>query len=74
MDNLAFAEVLGLDLPDFFEAEAVGLRLTVSSEVKFLDDLLCEGAMAAFGEKGNAGVELHASLKGGFRLAISSYS
>lgn len=63
MDDFAFAEVLRLDFPDFFEAEAVGLGLAVSSQVKLLDDLFRKGAVAAFCEEGHSGVKFHAALE-----------
>ena len=69
MQDLAFAELGGGDFPDFFEAESVGLRLRVSAQVVFFDDLFCEGAVAAFSEEGHAGVELHAPFEGGFGFA-----
>lgn len=73
MDDFAFAEGFGLDLPDFLESESVGLRLGVSAEVKLLDYLFRETAMATFGEEGDAGVELHPSFKGILWLAVSAY-
>ena len=72
VNYFTFAEVFRRHLPDFFEAEAIGLRLRVSPQVKFLDDLLCETTVAAFGEESNAGVKFHSSLEGGFGLAIAA--
>jgi len=73
VDDFAFAEVLGLDFPDFFEAEAVGLGLAVPSKVELLNDLLRKRAVAAFSEEGDAGVEFHAALERGLGLSVSSY-
>ena len=73
MDHLAFAEIFGFDFPDLFEAEAVGLRLRVAAEVEFLNDLFCEGAVAAFGKEGDAGMEFHSSLEGVFGFAVAAY-
>ena len=73
VEDVAGFELRGGDFPDFFDAEAVGLGLGVSAEVVLFDDLFCEGAVAAFGEEGDAGVKLHAALEGGFGLAGAGY-
>lgn len=72
--DLAEDEVFGRDLPDFFQAETIGLGFGVFAEVEFLGDLFCEAAVAAFCEEGTSSVEFHASFEGGFWLPVPSES
>ena len=71
MHDQALLEFRRVDLPDFFDAEAVGLVLAVAAQVVFLDDLLGQAAVAALAEEGDAGVELHAALEAVFGRSCS---
>ena len=50
--------------PQFFEADAIGLWLTVISQAEFLVQLFCQVSMATLTKYGHLGEELHPSLKG----------
>ena len=71
VSDLSRLKLLRLNFPYFFDAETVGLMLTVAAEVVFLDDLLSQAAVAALTEERDAGVELHTALEGVFGLAFS---
>src|SRR5690606_22349125 len=47
-----------VDLPQFLQADAVGLRLDAPAQIEALHELLAQIAAAAFGEKGVLAVEL----------------
>lgn len=45
------------------DAEPVRLKLRVASQIESADDLLAEGAVAAFGKQCNFGMDLHSAFK-----------
>jgi hypothetical protein len=56
--------LVGLDFPQFLEADAVGLRVGVASSANFsIEELLAEMAAAAFGEEGVFAEQFHAHLE-----------
>ena len=63
VEDEARAGVFGLDFPDFFDADAVGLRLAVFIEAEAADELFGKRASAAFGKQGLLGAEFHAGLE-----------
>jgi hypothetical protein len=58
------------DFPQFFQTDAVTLRVPAGVERVARNDLLAEVAAGAFGEDGVARVQLHAELKAVVRLAV----
>lgn len=74
MYNLTFPEVLRLDFPYLFEAEPVGLRLTVTSEIELLDHLLRETSVASFGKQSDTRMKFHSALERRFGLARPRYA
>ena len=67
--DVAGAVFGGVDLPDLFDPQAVGLWLGLPAQVELRADFFRERAVAAFGEQGYTGVEFHAAFKGCFGLA-----
>ena len=56
------AVVVGRDLPQFLDADRVGLRLGAFAQGEAGDRLLAERAAAALGEHGVGGAQFHAAL------------
>ena len=54
---------LRFDLPQFFKAETIGLRLTVLSKVKLVVELLGQMSVATLTKDCALGVNLHTTLK-----------
>ena len=63
VDHQARLVHLRIDLPQFLDADTVGLRITVLVEVEFLHQLLAEMAARAFGEQRVFRMQLHAKLE-----------
>ena len=63
MDNETWIEFLWLDLPDFFDAKAICLVLSISPQVVLFHNLFCKAAVASFGEQCDFGMERHSALK-----------
>jgi DNA polymerase len=62
VDHGAGLVLLGIDVPEFLDADAIDLRLAVGFEVELLLDLLGQAPARALGEEGVASVKLHARL------------
>ena len=60
VDHQPLTVLLGLDFPQFLDAEAVMLRAAAGVEAKALDQLLAEVAAAAFGEQRVLCMQFHA--------------
>ncbi len=77
VQDFAGPVVLGLDLPQFLEADAVGLRVggrafrPFGPEIEFLFQRLGQMPPAAFGEQGVLGVQFHARLVVGAGGAVA---
>ena len=56
MDDLPRCMFVGVDIPNFFEADAVMLRVRMLIETKFSDKLLAQMASATLGEDGVLGM------------------
>jgi hypothetical protein len=55
----------GRDLPQFLDAEAVGLRIDAFAQIEAGFELLAEVPAAAFGKQRVFGAQLHAGLEVG---------
>mmetsp|Transcript_20651 Transcript_20651/g.48181 ORF Transcript_20651/g.48181 Transcript_20651/m.48181 type:complete len:315 (-) Transcript_20651:654-1598(-) len=66
--------VLGLDLPDLFDTQAVVLRGHTFPEVVMLHEQLTQGASATFCKDGLLAEQMHAWFKRVFLLAILRYA
>ena len=71
MYNLALSEFRGLDLPYFFDAQAIGLMLAVPPQIKLLDDLLGQTTMTALREESESCMKFHPPFEVCFWLALT---
>ena len=62
--------MFGEDFPEFLDAQAIMLRLTVLVQAKLLDDLLAQVATATLGKDRVLAMQLVASLETAFFLAF----
>lgn len=58
--------LLGGDFPDFFQADAVVLRIGIFVELELLEQALAQMPATAFGKQGVLGTQLHAGAKSAF--------
>ena len=70
VDDFAGGDAAGGNFPKFFYADAIGLRVGVFGEIKFLNELLGERPARAFGENDDLGLEIVAGLEVGFRMSF----
>jgi len=70
VDDFAGADAAGRNFPEFFYADAVGLRVGVLIQIKVLDQLLGERSAWAFGENDDLGLEIVARLEVRFRMSF----
>ena len=62
--------LFGFDLPQFFQADAVDLRVDAVAQFKTFLQLLAEMAAAAFSKERVLGMQFHAALKGRGGFAV----
>ena len=58
------------DLPEFFHADAVGLRVGVFGKIEFLNELLGKRSARAFGQNDDFGLQIVSGLEVGFLMAF----
>ena len=74
VDDQARLVALRLHLPQFLDADAVGLRIDAFAQLEFLHQVLGERAAAAFGENRLFRVQFHAGLVVLGVLAVAAYA
>lgn len=62
-NHSSWVMVLGIDFPDFFQSDAVGLGLAALPEVELLVQLLRDMAVAALSDDCATSVQSHATLE-----------
>ena len=70
VDDFAGADAAGRNFPEFFYADAIGLRVGVFGEIKFLNQLLGERSAWAFGENDDLGLQIVAGVEVGFLVSL----
>ena len=70
VDDFAGDQAAGRDFPEFFDADAVGLRVCVFREIEFVDELFGQGSARAFGEDDDLSLQIVTGLKVGFLVAL----
>ncbi|MCY1510845.1 hypothetical protein D9M68_452340 [compost metagenome] len=75
MQHEAGLVALGIDFPDFLDAQAVGLRVAAFVELELGDQLAAQVAARAFGEHRVLAQQLHAELEvlGGFAVLADAH-
>ena len=63
-----------VDLPQFLDADPIGLRIRVRVELELRDQLAAEVAAATFGEQRVLRVQFHAELEVLGRLAVLAHA
>jgi DNA polymerase len=70
MHDHALDVLLGLDLPQILDADAVDLQVGALAQVVFGFEMIVQMPAAAFGEQGVFGAQFHAGLEGVSGLAV----
>src|SRR6185295_18859936 len=70
VDDEAWLRLVGRDLPQLLDADAVALRVAAFVELVARDQLAAEAAARALGEDRVLRVQLHAELEAPGRLAV----
>jgi len=65
---------LGIDFPDFLDANRIGLRILASIELVLADQLLAQMTTRAFGKEGVFGMQFHTELKCRSRLTMTIHA